>query len=216
VRDVVNDDGHVLSAYLSEMHGIEGPAALVKKLFASSRAFAELVRAAEGVARDFILIFSKAYFRAGKGRGSRIDTSAIRDGAHALFDEKVDDVTPEQEKALGYLINEVLKEGNARAFLLEKRDARHDLIRSLFDSRLIHLVHRGFVDPAEPARWFNVYTLDYGLYAPLLETSQAPRGDFTTALKGVDGAVALDKERWIRRIILDPEKLSAPGNIRFQ
>jgi len=211
VRDVVGDDGHIISAYLTEMHGIDDPAALVKKLFGSSRVFAELVRAAEGVARDFILIFTKAYFRATKSRRSKIDTNAIRDGARIVFDEKVADITKEQEEALGHLIREVLGAGKARAFLLEKRDARHDLIRSLFDSRLIHLVQGGFVDPSEPARWFNVYTLDYGVYAPLLNTLQAPQGDFTTALRGVDGAVALDKERWIRRIILDPEKISRHG-----
>lgn len=208
VDDVVGDDGRVMSAYLTEMHKIDSPAALVKRLFGSQRAFAELVRAAEGVARDFILIFTKAYFGAVKGRSSKIATKAIRDGARIVFEEKVDNINKEQEAALGYLIGEVLHGGQARSFLLDKRDARHDLIRSIFDSRLIHLVERGFVDPAEPTRWFNVYTLDYGLYAPLLDTSGEPQGDFTVALRGVDGAVALDRNRWIRRIILDPEEMS--------
>lgn len=207
VRDVVGENGHIMSAYLTEMHGIDDPAALIAKLFGSSRAFAELVRAAEGVARDFILIFAKAYFLATKSRGARIDTNAIRDGARIIFDEKVGNITEDEEAALGDLIREVLRDGKARAFLLEKRNARHDVIRSLFDSRLIHLVQGGFVDPIEPARWFNVYTLDYGVYAPLLNTLQAPRGDFTSALRGVDGAVELDKERWIRRIIVDPVKM---------
>jgi hypothetical protein len=50
-------------AYLSDARGISGADALVRRLFSSDDAFKELVRAGEGVARDFLNIFSSAFFK---------------------------------------------------------------------------------------------------------------------------------------------------------
>jgi hypothetical protein len=196
-------DGHVHCAYLAEMHDVESARGLVDYLFASPLAFRELVRAAEGVARDFIVIFNRAYFDVVRRDGKKIDVPSIRHAARLSFDEKIENVTDEQSVALEKLVDRVLRQHRARSFLVEHSD-QDDIVRSLFDFRLLHLVQRGFFEDTKPTKRYHIYTLDYGLYAALLDTSQEPLGDFTAALRELPETLALDNDRWIRRIVIDP------------
>ncbi len=71
------------SGYLSERYGAGSSEQFVRRLFSSQDAFKELVRAAEGVARDFINIFSSAFFRfstawAGVDRRARPERGCAR------------------------------------------------------------------------------------------------------------------------------------------
>src|SRR3712207_8798022 len=56
---------------------------------------------------------------------------------------------------------------------------RHEVVRSLFDFRLIHLVQRGYADKDNPGLRYNIFTLDYGTYVDLIGTKRAPQGDFS-------------------------------------
>ena len=107
------------------------------------------------------------------------------------------------------MIDEVIGARHARSFLLEKQLELHEIVRSLFDFRLIHLVWRGYADKDNPGLRYNIYTLDYGTYVDLLGTKTAPVDDFTETLQGENGEVIVpfDDRRSIRRIILRREHL---------
>jgi hypothetical protein len=94
----------------------------------------------------------------------------------------------------------------ARTFLLEKQHERDDMLRSLFDRRVIHLVSRGFVDRDHVGVRYNIYTLDYGTYVSLIGSDRAPRGDFTrNPGEGVDLVVPFADRRAIQRVVLEPD-----------
>jgi hypothetical protein len=195
--------------YLLAAFGIDGADALVNAMFDSRTAFGELAKASEGVARDFINIFSSAYFAAVRQGAATIDTATVRTAAQSWFEtDKAPNVSGTQHALLDHIIREVIGKRRARTFLLEQEYVGNDLIQSLFDLRLLHLVQRGYADPTAPTRRFNIYTLDYGFYVALMGTQRAPSGDFTkTPQPSGESLVAVDDRRFIRRIVLDPEDL---------
>ncbi len=71
-------------------------------------------------------------------------------------------------------------------------------------------MHRGYADKENPGVRYNIYTLDYGTYVDLKNTSQEPQIEFINFTEGKDLIVPFDDKRSIRRIvlnknILDPE-----------
>ncbi len=112
----------------------------------------------------------------------------------------------------------------ARAFLLEQSDTAHPLIQELVDSRILHIIKKGYSGQDEPGVRFDVLQIDYGCYVDLLKTSRAP-----ASLFGTDGDVESDDDhsyealfgnvrvpeddyRAIRRAILRlPQMLDAIG-----
>jgi hypothetical protein len=200
--------------YLAETYGISGPDVLTRRFFASVEAFQELVRAGEGVARDFLNIFSSAFFSSVRRRRPSIDVKAVQEAAREWYEkDKAPNVDDEQARVLRTIIDKVIADKRARSFLLENRFEKDPLILSLFDFRLLHLVQRGYADKDRPGVRYNIYTLDYGTYVDLIGTQKAPTGDFTEELgeDGVETVVPFDDRRSIRRIILTPEQLRGDG-----
>jgi hypothetical protein len=195
-------------------HGIGDADTLIRRLFSSPDAFNELVRAGEGVARDFINIFSSAFFSSVRRGRPSIDMKAVQEAAREWYEkDKAPNIDDEQEAFLRTIVEEVIAERRARSFLLEKQYEKDRLILSLFDFRLLHLVQRGYADKDNPGVRYNIYTLDYGTYVDLIGTQKGPSGDFTEELTDgdEDTVVPFDDRRSIRRIILRPEHLS-PSN----
>ena len=71
-----------------------------------------------------------------------------------------------EEAALRLIVEQVIARTGTATFLLSRKQERSPLIRSLVDLRLMHCVQRG-VRPYrhDPANRYNVYALDYGVYA---------------------------------------------------
>jgi hypothetical protein len=95
----------------------------------------------------------------------------------------------------------VIASRRARAFLIE---AGHppDLITTLFDARVLHVLKRNISAHDQPGVRYDVYKLDYGCYVDLLTTAKTPLG----LLQYEDGSyteVPPDDYRAIRRAILD-------------
>lgn len=200
------------SLYLSTEHGIATSGEFVKSLFASPEAFQELVRAGEGVARDLINIFGSAFFNSLRRKRKSIDRRAVQDAAREWYEkDKAPNVDQAQGRILRRIVDDVIGTRKARSFLLEKELETNEVIRSLFDFRIIHLVKRGFADKDNPGLRHNIYTLDYGCYVDLLGTQKAPGGDFTEELatEGEEVVVPFDDRRSIRRIILRAEHLAS-------
>jgi hypothetical protein len=83
----------------------------------------------------------------------------------------------------------------------------HPIVQKLFDLRVLHLVQRGYADKDRPGVRYNIYSLDYGTYVDLMNTSKRPDLGFVESEPGEDFVVPFDDKRSIRRIILIEEIL---------
>ncbi|HEV3093658.1 MAG TPA: hypothetical protein VGY30_03990, partial [Solirubrobacteraceae bacterium] len=148
---------------------------LTKLLFTQSTALEELIRAAEGVPRDALQIVSRAGLRAGD---SRISTDDVRTAAAQVYQTTkaaLINGAPEARRLLEVIIDDVVSDKKARAFLLRQEAADHPLIQLLVDERLLHLIKRGYSHKGEPGTRFDVLQVDYGCYVHMLATASAPQ-----------------------------------------
>lgn len=159
--------------YLESKYEISSGRKLVENLFTDRFAIKELVRASEGVARDLMNIFTSAYFAAQRTAHENITRGLILDAAHQWFEQdKAKNLDDELVQALAAIVQEVVGRKRVRYFMLPREKENHPVIRRLFDSRVLHLVQRGYIDERNPSIRYNTYTLDYGTYANLLKTNR--------------------------------------------
>lgn len=180
---------------------------LIRHAFTQKNAFDEFVRAAEGVPRDAINIIGLA---AQKARDNAISIPDIRVASKTWYNrakETAVQAKPQAHTLLRWIIDEVIDHRQARAFLL-RSDVRHELIDFLFDSRILHVVKQNISGHDEPGVRYNVYSIDYGCYVDLINTSKAPQGLFSvdTEEEIIFIDVPANDYRSIRRAILDIEK----------
>ncbi len=209
-------NGALPTNYLETACRVLGPHMLRTALFTEQGTFVELVRAAEGVARDFIQIFTGTFLDAQRRGRDKIDIRAVREAARQHYEkDKAVNLSNTQHAVLERIIADVIGGKHARSFLLLREHARHPTVESLFDFRIIHLIERGYADKENPGKRYNIYTLDYGTYVDLINTKKAPELGFEEAsTSGDDRIVPFDDKRSIRRIILSPEILDTQAPIR--
>lgn len=199
--------------YLLKTAAISHQGELINALFSAQKTFIELVRSAEGVARDFINICVKTVFDSLRRGRSKIDMQAVNESARQWYEQdKQPQLDATQLRVLSKVVSMVIGEKKARSFMVERGEANHPTIRSLFDFRVLHLIRRGYADKSNPGLRYNIYTLDYGTYVDLLKTKQAPELDFRAIDEPElesDRIVPFDDKRSIRRIILTAEQLRA-------
>jgi hypothetical protein len=197
--------------YLEQLGVKTGPD-FASKVFTERKVFQELVRASEGVARDLINIFSKAYFVAHRKGKDKIERNAVLEAARQWFEQdKERNLDDELRSVLRRITDEVIGKRRARSFLLSRELAAHPIIHRLFDLRVLHLVQRGYADKDRPGVRYNIYTLDYGTYVDLMNTSRKPELGFECTDKDEqEYIVPFDDKRSIRRIILTADILNAP------
>jgi hypothetical protein len=202
--------------YLKTSSAIATALALRTALFTEQNTFVELVRAAEGVARDFIQIFTKTFLDAQRRGRDKIDIRAVREAARQHYEkDKAGNLSDAQHAVLERVIADVIGEKHARSFLLAREHAQHPMIESLFDLRVVHLVERGYADKENPGKRYNIYTLDYGTYVDLINTKKAPELGFDEVTGSEqDRVVPFDDKRSIRRIVLSPDILNTPAPVR--
>jgi hypothetical protein len=181
--------------------------------FTQRNAFDELVRAAEGVPRDAINIVRMAGQRA---MDDAISVEHVRAAARRWYTtdkEKAVQANPDATSLLHWIIDTVIGERRARAFLLEQGVmASHALITDLYDARVLHVIKRSVSSRDRPGVRYDVYALDFGCYVELVTTTKAPQGLFEVNGDG-DGdgdgdegewvEVPVDDYRSIRRAVLD-------------
>jgi hypothetical protein len=144
--------------------------------FTDTRAFDEVVRAAEGVPRDALNVLGKAALHAGERKISVPDVSRAAqawyqtDKAGALRSRE------EAQRLLNWIIDNVIRGKKARGFLVNQREADAPLLEALFDARVLHIVRRGYSAQDEPGERYDVYVIDYGAYVDLMHTKNAPQG----------------------------------------
>jgi hypothetical protein len=186
---------------------INSPSDLISQAFTQNNAFAEFVRATEGVPRDAINILGLAAMRADNGKISMDD---IRNAGRLWYSRGKEKAISTNKKAhllLRWIIDEVIGRRSARAFLL-KSNVKDELIEYLFDSRILHIIKENIAGKDEPGIRYNVYSIDYGCYVNLINTNRAPKGLFEAEDdSGVSSYITVPQNdyRAIRRAILDLE-----------
>ncbi|MFN8584132.1 MAG: hypothetical protein U0446_02235 [Dehalococcoidia bacterium] len=181
------------------------------RLFTQAPVFNELVRASEGVPRDFINIFVQAAFDALRRSRDTIDMQSISNAARKWYEQdKRRNLSEEQQEVLQRIVGEVIGEKKARCFMIEQAHAEHAMVKSLYDLRVIHRLKAGYSGRDQPGVRYDIYALDYGTYLDLKNTAGEPDPDFVVLegnAVGDDIAVPFDDHRSIRRIILTPDLL---------
>jgi hypothetical protein len=119
--------------------------------FTQTNAFAEVVRACEGVPRDAINILSQA---AQKANDTTISIGDVRSAAQQWYLASKDGAVGAHEQAkrlLAWIIDVVIKERQAKAFLLET-GTKDELIDYLYDERVLHVLRKGMSAKDEPGK----------------------------------------------------------------
>lgn len=178
---------------------------VLNSVFSQDRVFNELVRAAEGVPRDFINILQLAAMRADQGK---ISMNAIRSAAKDWFDRDKQrnlDTNPRVRALLDWIRDSVIEGRKARAFLL-KIDTTDEAIEYLFDERMLHIAKRSYSAKDEPGVRYRVWKVDFGCYVDLIKTANDPvnflGSDVSFSAAG-DIEVPEDDYRAVRRAILN-------------
>ncbi len=137
-------------------------------------AFAELVRAAEGVPRDALNIAGLAAISAGN---QKIRVGNVKAAARKYYlQDKETGITGNTvaQDMWFRLQREVVVERRSRTFLVRRnRDHTNPAILDLYDARLIHLLKPGLGRPSRPGVGFDGYSVDYGSYVHLMDEEQA-------------------------------------------
>ena len=161
--------------YLKEKYSINSGDDLATRLFTGKKAFSELARASEGVVRDLINIFTKSFFNSQKKSRQNIDKKSITDSAQQWFEQdKAQYLDERLTGVLQRIVNEVIGNKKARAFLLPRQLEKNVIIQGLFDARVLHHLQRGYADKDNPGVRYNIYSVDYGTYVDLIGTSKQP------------------------------------------
>jgi hypothetical protein len=195
--------------YLSRKYNVGTPKQLASRLFTERSTCAELARSSEGVVRDLINIFTRAYFHAQRRERPSIDRQAILDSAQQWFEaDKAQYLTEHLQVVLRRIVDEVIGKRKARSFMLPRELEKHPIIQALFDARVLHHMQRGYADKDNPGVRYNIYAIDYGTYVDLIGTSSQPELELGENPNDEEFIVPFDDKRSIRRIIMD-EKILA-------
>ncbi|MCC5955808.1 MAG: hypothetical protein JJU07_06870 [Natronohydrobacter sp.] len=198
-----------LSAFAGERGLVESDGnKVLGAIFSQERVFSELVRASEGVARDFINILQLAAMRSDDSKISMIE---IRSSAKDWFERDKQrnlDTNPRARALLDWIRDTVIEGRKARAFLLNV-DSSDPEVEFLFDERLLHIARRSYSAQDEPGVRYRVWKVDFGCYVDLINTARNPDGFLGNGVMVADGGdieVPEDDYRAVRRAILDLEE----------
>lgn len=201
-------EAELAAGYLSDKYNVKHGDDLASRLFTERETFKELARAAEGVVRDLINIFTKAFFDAHRRDRDSVDRRAVMEAARQWFEQdKSQHLDSQLQGVLQRVVDDVIGKRRARSFLLPRDLEKHPMIRRLFDARVLHHMQRGYADKDNPGIRYNIYTLDYGTYVGLLNTSKQPVIELGTDAQGEGFIVPFDDKRSIRRIVLTEDAL---------
>lgn len=143
-------------------------------VFTSDKAFIELVKASEGIPRDFLNIFRRSYDYFINGPSAK--TISIRHIKKAVADWYQEDkisalvATSKPYLLLERLINEVIIRYRIKQFILPSAESGSKEIQQLVDLRLLHLLKQGWSSKRTPGKRFDIFSIDYGAFISILET----------------------------------------------
>jgi hypothetical protein len=155
-------------------------------------AFAELVRTAEGIPRDAIGIAGAAALGAGDRPITERQVLVAAREWYTRDKERAIASHPYALELLHWLVDEVVVNRHSTAFFLRQdTDARHPLIRYLYDARLLHILGNDVAANDQRGIRFTLYRLDYGSYLQV-EPIGTPTGTFR--------AITERGREWVRQV----------------
>ena len=194
-----------INTILAEEDKYNDSDSMFSDLFTQEATFEELVKAAEGVPRDAFNILSMAV---NNNFYDKISMPAVRTAAKNWYNQDKESSVksyPSARHLLNWIIDEVIGERHARAFLL-RSDESNELIDFLYDSRVLHIIKQNVSSRDTPGLRYNVYCIDYGCYVDLINTTRNPKGLFECEDEnGEAGFCEVPKNdyRSIRRAVLN-------------
>jgi hypothetical protein len=205
-------DSELEDQYLLDQYSISNTRQFSSRLFTEHKVFEELARASEGVIRDLINIFTLSFFHAQRRGRDSIDKKAILDSAQQWFEQdKAQYLDDHLQEVLRRIVDDVIGNRKARAFLLPRQLEKNPIIQKLFDARVLHHLKRGYADKDNPGVRYNIYAIDYGAYVDLIGTSKQPQLSLELKLESElanEGLIVpFDDKRSIRRIVLNSNVL---------
>lgn len=176
---------------------------VITNVFSQSRVFDELVRASEGVARDFINILQLAAMRTDNNKITMKEVNAAAKDWFERDKQRNLDTRENAQELLQWIRDEVIRGKKARAFLLNV-SISHPLIEFLFDERILHIAKRSYSAQDDPGVRYRVWKIDYGCYVDLINTVNNPSNFLEDGIGiiGEDFSVPDDDYRAVRRAIL--------------
>lgn len=186
-------------------------------LFTQRKVFAELCRASEGNARDFLVLFGRAHseFRKQPTR-QKIGIDEIHTASVSWYrSDKYSNIVTERylEDFLDYLVTKVIRGRKSKTFMVHYRDTTHPLLERLFSSRILHPLNTEWSHPDTPGERYNLITMDYGTYASFKGTKNEPYEKYLFEIQESipddvkEDLVPLDDRRSIRRIVVQRDDL---------
>lgn len=181
---------------------------VISSIFSQDRVFAELVRASEGVARDFINILQLAAMRSDQ---AKLSMNEVRSASKDWFERDKQrnlDINRRAQSLLEWIRDKVIYGKKARAFLL-RTDSNDESIDFLFDERMLHIAKRSYSAQGEPGVRYKVWKVDYGCYVDLINTVKSPTGFLFENIEINDAGeitVPDDDLRSVRRAVLSLEE----------
>jgi hypothetical protein len=202
---------------------------VISQIFTQERSFVELVRAAEGNSRDFLCIFSRAYFDEFRrsSMSSAVSIPNVVAAAISWYDsEKASNVyaEPLARETLTYIMNYVLKGYKSRTFLVESNKAENPRLIRLLNERVLHRLNGTYSHQDRPGIRYDLFTVDYGAFVRFRGTvNQVLEDVFLQAelpqALGEDERrlmVPIDDRRSIRRITFDPDSMTVVGDRQLE
>jgi hypothetical protein len=183
---------------------------VLNKLFTQERAFVEMCRAAEGNARDMLVLFAKAHGRFCQQQShQRIGLDEVHNASTELYrGDKYSNIATEKhlEEFLEYLITSVIKEKKSRTFMVPFQQRNHPLLQRLYSARILHLLNYEWSHPDHPGERYSLVTMDYGTYVSFRGTKNEPQQKLFWPNDKIQQAdadlVPFDDRRSIRRIFV--------------
>ncbi len=191
----------------------------ITDLFTNKLTFSELVRSSEGNARDFLCIFTRAYYNGylASSKSNKISIPNIEKAAYDWFEsEKLSNINVDitLQKGLKYILEKVIKGYNARTFMIREDQSLNEYILRLLNERILHKLNIRYSSRKEPGTRYNLFTLDFGAYIRFKGTEYQPEDlfydtkDITLSPEDAEGSyVPIDDKRSIRNIILNPDEM---------
>jgi energy-coupling factor transporter ATP-binding protein EcfA2 len=207
----------LLYNHLTEAHSIlanpeDSQSRFVNDIFSERRAFEELIKASEGIPRDFLYIFTSSFRKAQEHpQWKSVGVPAIVDAAKDFYHrDKMTEAKPELQEIMEILVREVIKHRKVKAFLVPQRLSGSITLQELMTARLLHRWHIGYAAKSgEVGERFDIYAIDYGAYVDLRETSigrELNESMFEDDYDYADVPPTIDK-RAVRHIVLDEQLL---------
>jgi hypothetical protein len=193
--------------YLRKQHHVSDSASFVDKV-SESGTFSELSRASEGIVRDLIQIFSRAFSLTYKKRHERplrrINRTIIIEAATDWFNrDKFQYFEYEMISVCENIERVVVGKNKSRFFLFPIKTKIPNLLQKLMDARVIHLVHRNISVPSAQGKRFCVYAVDYGFYMSMVYPGKIPTRAMAAWKKDPKVVSPFDTEKDPLRLIVD-------------